>query len=562
GKFFFEFAVTISVAVILSSLEALTLAPMRCSQFLEVEERTSWFGRKFEKTIQLLRNQYTKGLAWSLSHRFFVVSSSIIIFIGSLFVIRFLPTEFAPSQDRGVLFVIFLAPDGKSIEYTTNKIKEFEKIVASHSDVERQFMAVGGFGQGGQSNRGNGIIILKDRNIRKKNQFQIAEDLRSQSEKIEGLRIFIRDRFGNAFGGRRGSPLEFTINGPDPEKQKELYFLMKQKMEETGLMVGVRSDDVLTLPEVHIVPNREKAIQSGVEVSEIAEIVNTTFGGVAAAQYTDGSRRFDIWVQLNEKDRQKKEDIENIFVRNNRGELLPLNRVVDVEQTNGPQQIYREDRIRGIRVDSNLAMGATQGQVIHKVRDIADKVIPKDYFIRFDETPDSKASDAIIIMLLGLVIAYMVLAIQFNSFLDPWIVFLAIPLGIIGSFFGLLLGGQSLNVYSIIGILLTMGIVKKNSILLVEFTNHLRDQGRNLNEALLEACPIRLRPILMTTLSTLAAALPPALSLGPGSETRVPMALTIIGGVTLSAFFTLFIVPCVYSYLNPQRRKIPQETME
>ncbi len=560
GRFFFEFAVTISVAVVLSSLEALTLAPMRCSQFLKLEERRTRFGKAFEATIEKLKNLYSKSLIWSLNRRGLVVSLSLMVFLASLWTLKKLPTEFAPSQDRGVLFLVFVAPEGSSLEYTTRKVAEFENIAKNLDGFEKQFMAVGGFGEGGQSNRGNGVVILKNRKDRSRSQFEIADDLRAQVKNLKGIQVFVRDRFGSPFGGRRGSPLEFTINGPDPKKQKELFYEMKQQMDESKLTVGVRSDDVLDLPEVQINPNREKAIRSGVEVSEIADVINATFGGVVAGQYTDGSRRFDLWVQLKEDNRQQKTDIDNVYVRNNRSELVPLSQVVDSVATRGPQQIYREDRLRGLRVDSNLATGVTLGTAVAKVREIASSVMPPDYFIRFQETPDSKLAETLTIMLLGLLIAYMVLAIQFNSFLDPAIVFLAIPFGLIGSFMGLLLGGQSLNVYSAIGILLTMGIVKKNSILLVEFTNQLRDQGLDLQEALIEACPTRLRPILMTTAATLAAAVPAALSLGPGSETRVPMALTVIGGVSLSTVFTLIVIPCVHSLINPKRRPILEET--
>lgn len=560
GKFFFEFAITISIAVALSSLEALTLAPMRCSQFLKLEERDTSFGRAFEGFIAKLTQTYRSSLAWSLDNRWKVLSGGLFFFIISLSSLKFLSTEFSPSQDRGVIFVIFLGPDGTSTQYTLGKVAEFESIVAAHPDIEKQFMAVGGFGQGGQSNRGNGIIVLKDLSQRTKTQFEIAEELRVKAESIQGMKIFVRDRFGGPFGGRRGSALEFTINGPDPEVQKELYFKIQEKMKESGMMVGIRSDDVLTLPEVHIVPNRDKAIQSGVEISEIANIVNATFGGTVATQYTDRSRRFDVFVQLKETDRQQKKNIEDIFVRNNRGELIPLSRVVDVVETTGPQVVYRENRIRGVRVDSNLTKNAKQGDAIRFVRNAAQEIFPKDYYVGFEETPDSKLKEAALVILLGLIIAYMVLAIQFNSFLDPWIVFLAVPFGLSGSFVGLAIGGQTLNIYSVIGILLTIGIVKKNSILLIEFTNQLRDKGKDMNEALLEACPIRLRPILMTTIATLAAAVPPALALGPGSETRVPMALTVLGGVSLSALFTLLIVPCVYSLVGVERRKIPLET--
>jgi multidrug efflux pump len=559
GRFFFEFAVTIAVAVSLSSLEALTLAPMRCSQFLRLEERTTRFGQYFESSMNGLRNMYRKSLAWSLQHRWLPIGLSIVLLAVSLLSLNGISKEFAPAQDRGVIFTIFIAPDGSSLEYTSNKVKEFEELAKNHPAVDRMFFAVGGFGQGGQSNRGNGVVILKDRDQRELSQFQAADQLRKQAESITGLKIFLRDRFGGVFSGRRGSPLEFTINGPDPEKQKEYYALMEQQMQKSGKMVGIRSDDTLTLPEVHIIPNRKKAIARGVEVGEIADIINTTFGGKVAGQYTDRSRRFDIWVQLKADNRQLETDISKVFVRNNRDELLPLKEVVDIVQTLGPQQVYRQDRIRGIRVDSELAPGVILGDAVNEVRQIADQILPQDYFIRFTETPDSKLAETLMIMILGLVIAYMVLAIQFNSFMDPFIVYLAVPFGLSGAFVGLYLGGQTLNVYSVIGILLTLGIVKKNSILLVEFTNQLRDQGKDLNTALLEACPTRLRPILMTTTATLAAAIPPALALGPGAETRIPMALTVLGGVSISTVFTLYLVPAVYSLINPKRRVSMEE---
>ncbi len=559
GRFFFEFAVTIAVAVSLSSLEALTLAPMRCSQFLKLEERTSRFGQWFEKTMDSFINLYSRTLNWCLARPWIPIFVSSLVFVASLYFIKILPTEFAPPQDTGILFTSYQSPDGSSLAYTSRKVKEFEELLSNHPEVDRFFMAIGGFGRGGQSNRGIGIVVLKDLDVRKMSQFEVAKDLRQKVQAINGMKFFIRDRSGGPFQGRRGSPLEFTINGPDPKKQKEYFLEMQRQMSATGIMVGVRSDDVLTLPEVHVRPNREKAIARGVEVSEIATIVNATFGGTVAGQYTDRNRRFDIWVQLKEEDRQKSKDLSKILIRNNRGELLKLTDVVDVIETEGPQQIYREDRIRGLRVDSDLETGVRLGEAITQVREIAKKVLPEDYYIRFDETPDSKLLETVAIMLLGLVIAYMVLATQFNSFIDPMIVFIAIPFGLTGSFIGLVLGGQSLNVYSAIGILLTMGIVKKNSILLVEFTNQLRDQGKELGQALAEACPTRLRPILMTTTATLAAAIPPAMAFGPGSETRVPMALTVLGGVFLSTFFTLYLVPCAYKIIHPKRVIIREE---
>ena len=560
GRVFFEFAVTIAVAVSLSSLEALTLAPMRCSQFLDLPNRITAFGKGFDRVLEGLKQKYSRSLQWTLNHPKKVLFGSFVVFAVSLIPLRGIESEFIPPQDRSVLFVIFLAPEGKSMQYTDEKVARFEEIVREHPGVARTFVAIGGFGQGGQGNRGNGVVILKDPEDRQQSQFEIAAQLRKQLKEFKGIRIILRDRFGSSLGGRRGSPVEYTINGPEASVQQELYAQMKKEMDETGLFVGVRSDDVRKLPEVQIVPDRAAAISRGVEVAEIAGIINATFGGVAAAQYTKDNTRFDIFVQLAEKNRRKRTDLDPVLVRNNRGELLPLSRVVKVEDTATPQYVFRENRIRGIRVDSSLAQGAKQGTAIDSIREIAKRVLPEKYYIRFSSTPQEKGREAILIMLLGLVMAYMVLSSQFNSFFDPLLVFLAIPFGLTGSVLALFFGGQSLNAYSVIGVLLTMGIVKKNSILLVEFTNQLRDQGKATGEALLEACPVRLRPILMTTTATLAAAIPPALSLGPGSETRVPMALTVLGGVSFSLLLTLYVVPAAYILFSPKRRQVLVES--
>jgi HAE1 family hydrophobic/amphiphilic exporter-1 len=559
GRFFFEFAVTISVALALSSLEALTLAPMRCSQFLKIGERSTLLGRSFDRLMEKIKASYERLLSISLKHRWKTIFVSAFVFALSLGSFKFLSLEFVPDQDRGVLFVIFIAPEGKSMNYTSKKVAEAEKIFQDHPAVDRVISSIGGFGQGGESNRANTVIVLKSPDSRDKNQFQVASDLRNQLKSIEGIRYFIRDRSGNAIAGRRGSPIEFTISGPDPAQQIAYYQEFKKFMDQDPAIVGTRSDDADRLPEIHIIPDRKKAQSRGIEIQEIAETINTTLGGVAAVQYTDGGRRFDAFVQLEEKDRQKAEDLKPILIRNNRGELVPLVDVVEFVETEGPSEIYRENRVRGIRVDANLVEGAKSGDAIARIQEWAAKNLDPKYFIRFSDTPQDKLFEILLIMLLGIVFAYMVLASQFNSFVDPLLVFLALPFGITGALLALWIGGQTLNVYSIIGILLTMGIVKKNSILIVEFTNQLRDRGYGLREALIEASRTRLRPILMTNSATLAAAIPPALALGPGAETRVPMALTVIGGILMAVAFTIFIVPCAYSLIAPKRINILEE---
>ncbi len=558
GRFFREFALTICIAVSLSSLEALTLAPMRCSQFLNVTSKGIFIHHWVDRAVDTTNNFYMKCLNFALRNRVKVLLTSLALVLTSFTSLNYIDKEFAPESDRSFMFVIFIAPDGKSLDYTDAKVKEYEQIVEKNENVQRMIVAVGGGRGATTGNRGFGVIILKDRDKRKLDQFEVATQLRKDLAGIKGIKIIIRDRMGSVIGGRRGSPIEFTITGPDAKIQAQLYKELEKQMSESKLMVGVRSDDIGELPEVHIKPDRLKAQQRGVEIRTIAETLNVGVGGVSATKYTEGGRRYDVFVQLAEKDRTY-DNVSSLLLQNNRGEFVTLNEVVKIEDAFGPQSVYRENRARGIRVDANLSEGAAQSKAIDFIKNAAKEILPKGYYVRFSKDLNESLFSVLMIMVLGLVIAYMVLASQFNSFADPFTVFLAIPFGLAGSFIALWLSGSTLNIYSMIGILLTMGIVKKTSILIVEFSNQLRDEGKSLTEAILEACKTRFRPIIMTTFTTLASAVPAAVIVGAGSETRRPMALVIIGGVFLSTIFTLIVVPCFYSLVARDRRKILEE---
>jgi multidrug efflux pump len=562
GRFFREFSFTLCVAVSLSSVEALTLAPMRCSQFLDINGKGTIVHRWVDAFVDSCNNFYEKVLKKSLQFKGTVTAIAFGLLILSIYSVRFIGKEFAPEADRGFLFVVFNAPDGKNLAYTNSKIKEYEAIISKHPDVARYIVTVGGGGggSGSGSNRGSGVIILKDLGERKQTQFQFAEELREQLKEIKGIRIIIRDRTGSNLGGRRGSPIEFILTGPDSQRQRELYKELEKEMEASGMMTGTRSDDVAELPEVHISPNRAAALSMGVDVKSISETVNTAFAGLAAAKYTDGGRRYDLFVQLKEKDKTL-DNLSELLVVNNRGEYVSINKLVDIKEAKGPQSLYRENRLQALRVDSNLKDGVVQSKAVDFVNEIASKILDKDYQIIFSKNLKDSMRDMILIMILGIVIAYMVLASQFNSFIDPFIVFMSLPFGLLGAFGALLVTGQTLNIYSMIGLLLTIGIVKKTSILIVEFTNQLRDEGKSVEESLLYACRTRFRPIIMTTFTTLASALPAAIMTGAGSETRIPMAVVVLGGVFLATIFTLVVVPCFYSLVSRNRRPILIESI-
>ncbi|MEI6437630.1 MAG: efflux RND transporter permease subunit [Candidatus Omnitrophota bacterium] len=555
GKFFFEFGITIAVAVALSLLEALMLTPMRCSQFLQTG-RTTDFGRGVDQGFKNLAAFYGKTLGWALRHSWLVIFMSLVIFGASFKLMALLRKEFVPPQDQSMFMVSLQAPPGSSLAFTDARFKEAEKLTTGHPELLRYFASIGGFG-GGEVNKG--IIFAtfkepKDRPIDAKTGHRLSQaDLmgiyRKELNTVKNLKARIQDLSLSGFSAQRGFPIEFSIRGPDWDKLVEYSDAMQDKMSKSGMMTDVDSDYQPGASEVRVEPDRKKADEHGVSMATIGSAVNTLFGGDLAGKYSSADRRYDIRVQLESDQRVSMADIDNIWVWNNRGERVQLKDVVNVVERPTALTITRKARERAISVYANVAPGKSQTDAIAQAQKIAKDILPDGYKAILGGTSQTfqESSNGMgMVFVLGILVAYMVIGSQYNSFLQPFIVLLALPFSISGAFLALKIGNQSLNLYSMIGIILLMGIVKKNSILLVDFTNQVRGQGKKVHEALLTACPIRLRPILMTSLATIAAAIPPAVAVGAGAEARAPMAIAVIGGVAVSTFFTLFVVPCVY----------------
>jgi multidrug efflux pump subunit AcrB len=330
-----------------------------------------------------------------------------------------------------------------------------------------------------------------------------------------------------------------------------------KRLEATGLVVDLDTNYRAGMPEVRIIPDREAAAQRGVSMENIGRTINAAIGGVREGKFTKDGRRYDVRLRLSPEERLRESDIGQLTVRTAFGETIALTNVVKVETVKTLQSISRVNRQRAISVTANLAPGASQATALAEAERILRDVLPAGYTYSFEggsKTFNESFSSLWFAFVLGLIVAFMVLASQFNSFIHPVIVLLAVPFSITGALLALRLADQSLNLYSAIGLILLMGIAKKNSILLVEFMNQKREQGMSLAPAILDAGPIRLRPILMTTMATLVAALPLSLGLGAGAETRQPMAIAILGGVLVSTLFTLVVVPCAYSLASRWER--------
>ncbi len=573
GKFFFQFGVTISVAVLISLLEALTLAPMRCSRFLEVGERHGRFGQWVDRSFDRLSATYLRLLEPALHHRAWVMLGAVAFFVVSLGLVGLLRQEFVPAQDSSRFQIRFQTPVGTSIDATDSVFKQIEAFLAGRGEVERYFGFIGGFG-GGEVNTGMTWVTMKDRGDRppdpesgrRLTQQEFMDVIRKGTSNIPGVRVSLMDPSQQGFSASRGGgyPVEMTVRGRDWGKLAEYSQKIMDDMRGAGLVTDVDSDYQVGMPEVRVIPDRNKAADLGISMRTIGETINAAIGGERVGKFKDGGRRFDIRVRLLAPQRQRPEDIQRLFVRTGTGELVRLGDLVTIVQEPTLQAITRKDRQRAITIFANVAPGASQADALQSARDIAARVLPEGYRALPSGTSQAfqeSFASLVFAFALGLMVAYMVLAAQFNAFTHPFTVLLALPFSISGALMALFVSGQSLNIYSMLGMILLMGIAKKNSILLVDFTNQIRETGVERHEAILKACPVRLRPILMTSIATIAGAIPPALAIGPGAELQRPMALALVGGMAVSTLLTLFVVPAAYSILddvvvwNAERRR-------
>jgi multidrug efflux pump len=559
GKFFFQFGVTITVAVLISLLEALTLAPMRLSRMLEVGERASRLERWVSTTFARLAAGYQQLLVPALKHRKLVLTAAAGLFVLSLGIVKLLRQEFIPSQDMSRFGLRFQTPVGTSLDATERVLDQIESFLRTRPEVDMY----GGFLGAGDVNSGFVFVTMKEQHDRpvdpkmgkRLSQQELMDLTRRAMSGIPGARIVMQDFSQRGFSPGRGGgfPVEFNIRGPDWDTLGRSSRVIMEKMRESGLVTDINSDYQVGMPEVQVVPDRNKAADLGISMAEIGETINSAIGGERVGKFKDKGRRFDIRVRLLSPQRQRPEDIGRLLVRTGSGGLVRLGDIVRIEQRPTLQTITRRDRERAITLTANVAPGVSQSVAIDRSMDIAREVLPDAYRVVASGTARTfheSFSSLLFAMVLGLVVAYMVLASQFNAFTHPFTVLLALPFSVSGALLALLFAGQSINVYSMLGIILLMGIAKKNSILLVDFTNQARASGMDRYQALLHACPVRLRPILMTSIATIAGALPPALALGPGAELQRPMALSIVGGMIVSTAFTLFVVPSAYSLID------------
>lgn len=564
GKFFLQFALTVVFAVIISLFVSFTLTPMMASRYLKsresgVRSQESKLSNAFEKAYKKTEELYRGLLKIALNHRIKVLVIAAGIFVFSLFITSFLGKEFIPPEDQSRFIVRLQSPVDYSVNEVDRMFKQAEDYIKSLPEVTTVFYAQG-FGLTREVNKAAMFIGLKPKAERGKSQEQVKAEVRKKLKLIPGLKASAED-VSLIGGGQRMVPIQYSIRGRD---LSELETYTRQVVNEFSKLPGIVDVDTSLetgKPEVRVFIDRDKASDLGVEIATIAESVNFLIGGeVDVTKFKDEAkgRRYDVRARLTPEDRMNPGDIGRLSVRSKDGRLVELSNIVKIQEAGGPSIINRVDRQRAITLFANLE-GKPLGQAKAELDAISAKVLPADYSVSYKGMADMMGESFQYLMfalVLGIILAYMILASQFESFIHPVTVLLSLPLSFIGAFGALLITGKTLNIFSFIGLILLMGLVKKNAILLVDYTNTLRARGMERKEAILQAGPVRLRPILMTTFAIVFGMMPIAIGIGEGAETRAPMAITTIGGLLTSLVLTLVVVPVVYDLFDELQGKL------
>ncbi|MFZ2972696.1 MAG: efflux RND transporter permease subunit [Ferribacterium limneticum] len=556
GKLFIEFALTLAGAVLVSGFVALTLSPMMCSVLLKHEEKHGKVFLMVEGFLNWLNSGYKRVLTASLNRRWIVLVGFVIVAASCGVLLKALKSELAPVEDRGIIFGMFLGPEGATLDYTEKYARQIEGIYSQTKDAERYFVVAGN----PTVSQGISILGLTDWNDRTRRSPEIAKELFPKFGAIPGVMAFpiTPPSLGQS---PRERPVNFVVvtTAPYEELQKVTTQILAEVAKNPSL-TNVDTDLKLNKPELSVNVRRDKAADMGVPVETIGRTLETFLGGRQVTRFKRDGEQYDVIVQVAEVERRNPEDIRDIYVRGRDGSMISLENLVDVRETISPRELNHFGQRRAVTITANLAPGYTLGEALTFMDGVANQVLKPGYAADYNgQSREFRQSSSSLAFTFGLALAfiYLVLAAQFESFRDPFIIMLTVPLSMAGALLALWLSGGTLNVYSQIGLVTLVGLITKHGILIVEFANQLQEKGMAIKEAVIESSFLRLRPILMTTGAMVLGAVPLAFSTGAGAESRQQIGWVIVGGLLLGTFFTLFVVPTVYSLLAA--RKAPVE---
>jgi multidrug efflux pump len=555
GRLFNEFGVAVGGSVLISGIVALTLTPMLSAKILRVSTRESRFHHVVQGALGAVTNGYVRLLGGSLRRPSIVIAGGVLLTASAVLLYNALEQEFVPADDRGFFFTFVVAPEGASVQYTDEYLRQIEAIAHRTKDIRSSFSFVG---FGGSPSSGFFGAILTDREERDRSAQDVINEVQPQFFfGVPGVFAFASNP--PAFGGFL-PPVQFVVRHRDFETLANGMDSLVPRVSAIPGLMNVDTDLRVTRPELVVTLDRDRAEDLGVPARDIAVTLQTMLGGRDVSRFTSDNKLYDVILRLNPDERATPSDITGLQVRGRDGQLVPLDAVTRVEERSGPRQLNHHNRVRSFTLSAALAPGFTLGAALDSLNAAAAQVLPPgstvDYAGESREFRDSSGALAFAFAL-ALVFVFMVLAAQFESLLHPFTVLLAVPLAVTGALLALWLAGSTLNVYSQVGMILLIGLVSKNSILLVTYANDLRARGMDAVAAMLEAGRIRLRPILMTSVAAVFGALPIAMGLGAGAASRRPLGYSIIGGLVVSTLLTLFLVPAVFVVFERMRRKSP-----
>ncbi|HEU5311556.1 MAG TPA: efflux RND transporter permease subunit, partial [Candidatus Eisenbacteria bacterium] len=574
GRLFNEFGITLAVAVLISGFVALTLTPMLTSRMLRPLHGTSnsWASRSFDAFFGWLDRTYDRTLRGAMRRPVWVLGVSAFSIALAVLAFMFMPKELAPVEDRGVGFGIVIAPEGATLEYTDRYMRMVEDILMPLPERRGLFTATGlGFGGPGRVTNGFLFLNIKPKHerpkawrptplpvlpmiqvpiYRERSQQEIVQELFPQLLGIPGVLAFVINppSIGGDFGS---SPVEYVLQAQDYETLGQSVGIMMGEIHKLGYMINPDTDLRLNTPQLDISIDRDRASQLGVSVSDIGGALETFLGGRVVSEFKRGTKQYDVIAQMRPTARATPSTIEEIYLRGRTG-LVQLASVVDVRETVAPKELNHYNRNRSATITANLIPQVSLGKALDDLDRIATTSLPQG--VKRELSGQSKefresSGSLYLLFLLAVVFIYLVLAAQFESFVHPMTILLSVPLAVVGALISLYLFQQSMNIFSQIGLIMLIGLVTKNSILIVEYANQLRARGEETSEAVIHAAEIRLRPILMTSFATIFGVLPLAIGLGTGAESRRPLGIAVVGGLLFSTFLTLLLVPVVYRLL-------------
>jgi multidrug efflux pump len=557
GRLFREFGVVVAGAVMISAFVSLSLTPVLNVLLSRKEHKRSWFYEKTESFFESVDNSYKESLKSFMRNRWTAIVIVILCFAGIFFIGKNLQSELAPLEDRGAFRVSVNAPEGTSYDYMDAHMNRLSRFVLDSVPEQNMVLTVTapGFAGSGATNSGFMRIKLKDSELLDRSQQEVANYITKNLSRFPEAKGFvIQDQTISTGGGARfGLPVQFVLQNLDFNKIKEVLPKFLEEANKSEVFQTVDVNLKFNKPELQISIDRLKAAEVGVSVLDVSQTLQLALSGRRLSYFNMQGKQYQVIAQVDRENRDDPFDLKSFYVRNNKGELIQLDNIVTVKEEANPPQIYHYNRYKSATVSAAVVPGKTIGDGIAEMQRIADKVLDQSFNTSLSGASrdfNESSSNTMFAFVLALILIFLILAAQFESFIDPIIIMITVPLAVAGALLALWMFNQTLNIFSQIGIIMLIGLVTKNGILIVEFANQKRKQGMSKVDAAIEASAERLRPILMTSLATALGALPIALAFGAGAQSRIPLGIVVVGGIMFSLVLTLFVVPAVYTFLS------------